>query len=55
MRPDFPFTQIATGDLDIRIVGKLTAAQLPLGDEFEPGTVKVIGFEAAFRSWAFRE
>ena len=51
----FAFTEIAAGDLDIAIVGQLLPADLPLGDEFEPGPMKVIGFEAAFRSWAFRE
>jgi hypothetical protein len=48
-RPDLPFPQIATGDLDIPIVGQLLAANLPLGDEFEPGPVQVVGFDAAFR------
>jgi hypothetical protein len=47
-RLDFPFPQIATGDLDIPVVGQLPAANLPLGDEFEPGPVQVVGFEAAF-------
>ena len=31
----FAFTQIATGDLDIAVVGQLPAANLPLGDQFE--------------------
>ena len=30
--PDFPFPQIATGDLDVPIVGQLPAAHLPFGD-----------------------
>jgi hypothetical protein len=33
MRPAFPFPQIATGDLDIAVVGQLPTANLPLGDE----------------------
>src|SRR5438105_3373820 len=41
--------QIATGDLDIAIVGQLSPPNLPLGDQFEPGPVKMVGFEAAFR------
>jgi hypothetical protein len=49
-RPDFPFSQIASRDLDIPIVGQLLAANLPLCDEFEPGPMKVVGFEASFRS-----
>jgi hypothetical protein len=48
-RPDFPFPQIATGDLDIPVVGQPPTANLPLGDDFEPGPLKMIGFEAAFR------
>jgi hypothetical protein len=48
MRPDFPVPQIATGDLDVPIVGQLPAANFPLGDEFEPGPMKMVGFEAAF-------
>jgi hypothetical protein len=35
-RPDLPFPKIATGDLEIPIVGQLPAANLPLGNEFEP-------------------
>jgi hypothetical protein len=55
-RLDFPFPQIATGDLDIPIIGQLPVAKLPFsdefraylpfGDEFEPSPVKVVGFEA---------
>ena len=41
--------QIATSDLDVAIVGQLPASNLPFCDEFEPGPVKVVGFEAAFR------
>ena len=47
-RLDRPFPQIATGDLDIPIVGQLPAANLPFGDQFEPRPVKMVGFEAAF-------
>jgi hypothetical protein len=36
-RLDFPFPQIATGDLDIAVLGQLPAANLPLSGEFEPG------------------
>jgi hypothetical protein len=50
MRSGFPLPQIATGDLDVGVVGLLAATDLSLGDEFEPGSVKVIGFEASFRS-----
>jgi hypothetical protein len=46
---DFPFPQIATGDLDVAVLGQLPAANLPFGDEFEPGAVQVVGFEAPFR------
>jgi hypothetical protein len=49
MRRNFPFAQIATGDLDIAIIGQLPPPKFALGEEFEPGPVKVVGFEAAFR------
>jgi len=35
-------------DLDVAIVGQLPPSDLPLCDEFEPGAVKVVGFEASF-------
>jgi hypothetical protein len=54
-RPDFPFSQIATGDLNIPIVGQLPAPNLPLGDEFKPGPVQMVGFEAPFRRAGFRK
>jgi hypothetical protein len=54
-RLNFPFPQIATGDLDIPVLGQLAATNLPLGDEFEPGPVEVIGFEAPFRRAGFRK
>ena len=41
--------QIASSDLDIAVVRKVAAANLPLGDKFEPGPVQVVGFDAAFR------
>jgi len=46
-RPDFPFPQIATGDLG-PVVRQLPAANLPLSDEFEPSPVNVIAFDAPF-------
>jgi hypothetical protein len=49
MRPDLPFPQIATGDLDVAVVGQLPPPNLPLSYEFEPSPVKMVGFEAAFR------
>jgi hypothetical protein len=53
MRPTFSFSHIATGDLDIAVVGQLPAANLPFGDQFEPGPVNAVGFEAAFRREGF--
>src|SRR5436309_12661106 len=49
VRLDSPVPQIATGDLDIAVVGQLPSTNLPLGDQFEPRPVKVVRFEAAFR------
>jgi hypothetical protein len=48
-RPNFTFPQITARDLDIAVVGQLPSPKFPLGDEFEPGPVKMVGFEAAFR------
>jgi hypothetical protein len=45
----FAFTEITAGNLDIAIVRKLAATKFPLGDQFEPSPMKVVGFEAAFR------
>src|SRR5436309_14358256 len=49
VRLDSPVPQIATGDLDIAVVGQLPSTNLLLGDQFEPRPVKVVRFEAAFR------
>jgi len=49
MRPAFSFSQIATGDLDVAVVGQLPSPNLPLSYEFEPSPVNVVGFDAAFR------
>jgi hypothetical protein len=49
MRPAFPFPQIATGDFDIAIIGQLPPTKFALSDEFEPGAMKMAGFEAPFR------
>ena len=46
MRSDLALPQISAGDLDIAVVGQLAATKLPFGDEFEPGSVKVVGFQA---------
>src|SRR5215469_12699620 len=47
--------QIATGDLDIAIVGQLPPSNLPLCDEFESGPVKMVGFEASFGRGGLRK
>jgi hypothetical protein len=41
--------EIATGNLDIAINGQLPPPKFALGDEFEPGSVEMVGFEAPFR------
>src|SRR5438067_2538531 len=43
-----PVLQIATGDLDIAVVGQLPSTNRPFGDQFEPRPVEVVRFEAAF-------
>jgi hypothetical protein len=50
-----PFPQIASGDLDIAVGGQLAATNLPLGDQFEPGPMKMISFEASFRRGGLRK
>jgi hypothetical protein len=49
----FAFTQITARDLSIAIIGQLPPSNLPLGDQFEPGSVEMVGFEAAFRRGGF--
>jgi hypothetical protein len=51
VRPVVSFPQISTGDLNIAVVGQLPSPNLPLGDKFEPGPVKMVSFEAPFRRW----
>jgi hypothetical protein len=55
MRPDFPFPQVTTGDLDIAVLRQLPPSKLALGDEFEPGPVKVVGFQTPFGCWGLIE
>ena len=50
---EFAFTQIAPGDLYIAVVGQLPPPKVPLGDEFEPGPVKMVGFHTSFRYGPF--
>jgi hypothetical protein len=38
--------KIAPGDLDVAIVGQLPAAHLPLGNQFEPRSMDIVGFQA---------
>ena len=47
----FFLPQIGTGDLGISIVGQQPSPNPPLGDEFEPGPMKMIRFEASLRRW----
>jgi hypothetical protein len=53
--PRFEFTEISAGDLDIGIIGQLPAAQFAFGDKFEPGALKMVGFEAPLRRRGLRE
>jgi hypothetical protein len=53
--PDLPFPQVAASDLDVPIVGQMPTPNFSLGDEFEPGAVQVVGFEAPFRRAGFRK
>ena len=55
MSAGLAFSQIPPGDLDIAVVGQLAATNLPFGDEFERGLVKMVGFEAPFRRGGLRK
>jgi len=44
-----PLPQIASADLDIAILSQLPTPDLALYDEFEAGSVEMIGFDTAFR------
>jgi hypothetical protein len=48
---DFPLPQIASGDLDTTVIGQLPPPKFSLGNEFEPGLMKMIRFEAPFWCW----
>jgi hypothetical protein len=37
-----PLPQVAASDLDIAVIGQLPPPKLALGDQFEPGSVKMI-------------
>jgi hypothetical protein len=41
--------EISAGDLDVAVIGQLPVADLPLGDEFEPRPMKMVGFQTPFR------
>jgi hypothetical protein len=53
--PQFVFPQISARDFDIAIIGQLPAAQFAFGYQFEPGPLKMVGFEAPLRRWGLRE
>jgi hypothetical protein len=48
-RAEVALAQIPTRDLDIAIVGQLPAADLSLRDQFEPGPMQMVGFQAPLR------
>src|SRR5438105_4062519 len=43
-------TQVTARDLDVGVLGQLPAAELALGDQFEPGPLQMVRFETALRS-----
>jgi hypothetical protein len=54
-RSVLPLAEIAPRDLDVAIVGQLSATDLSLGDPFEPSAMQVISFQATFGRWTFVE
>jgi hypothetical protein len=51
LRGGLPLPQIATGDLDIASSVSSRRRKFPISDQFEPGPVNMIGFDAPFRCW----
>lgn len=49
------FAQISTCNFYVAFIGQLPASDLPLHDQFEPGSMEMIGFNAAFRRRHFRK
>jgi hypothetical protein len=45
--PRFTLSEISAGDFDVAVIGQLPLPNLALGDQFEPGPVEMISFEAA--------
>src|SRR5438270_14022420 len=48
-------TQVAARDLDVGVRGQLPAAELALGDQFEPGPLQMVCFETALRRGCLRK
>jgi hypothetical protein len=54
-RLDFPFPQIATGDLDIPIIGQLPVANLPFSDEFRALSCEDGRLRGTVEAWGLLE
>src|SRR5712671_5662296 len=54
-RPDFPFPQIATGDLDIPVVGQLPAAEPSVRRRFRAGSAEDDRFRGSVPGWKHLE
>jgi hypothetical protein len=53
--PDCALPQITTGDLDIAVLRQLSPPKFSLGDEFEPGSMKMVGFQTPLGCWGLIE
>jgi len=49
------FAEVAPRDLDIAVIGQLTATDLPFSYQFEPGPVQMVGLETACRGRGLAE
>ena len=52
--PGIGLAKIVPADLDVPFLGQLAAAQLTLGDAFEPGPVEVVRLNTALRGGPLR-
>src|SRR6266849_585706 len=54
-RSEVALSQVATADLDVAVLSQPPPPHLPLGDQFEAGSMQIVGFQATLRRCAFRE
>src|SRR2546421_2228951 len=53
--PGITFMQVASGDLDIAVIGQLPSSQLPFDRKLEAGALEVKRFQATLGRWRLIE